>query len=110
MNTLVYKDFVGSFNYIEEEEKHYGKIQGISDLVTFEGTSIAEIKSAFIEAVEDYIELCKEVKKDPYKSFKGTFNIRISSELHRQATLKAKKHNLNLNQFVQKAIEQAVHK
>ncbi len=110
MNTLVYKDFVGSFNYIEEEEKLYGKVQGISDLVTFEGTSIAEIKSAFIEAVDDYIELCKKVNKDPYKSFKGTFNIRISSDLHRQATLKAKKHNLNLNQFVQKAIEHAVHK
>lgn len=61
MNTLVYKDFVGSFNYIEEEEILYGKIQGISDLVTFEGTSIAEIKNAFIEAVDDYIALCKEV-------------------------------------------------
>jgi predicted HicB family RNase H-like nuclease len=109
MNTLVYKDFVGSFNYIEEEEILYGKIQGISDLVTFEGASIAEVKNAFIEAVDDYIELCKEVNKDPYKSFKGTFNVRISSELHRQATLKATRHNLNLNQFVQKAIEKAVH-
>ncbi len=108
MNTLTYKDFVGSFNYIEEEEMLYGKLQGISDLVTFQGTSITEVKNAFIEAVDDYIELCKEVNKDPFKSFKGTFNIRISPALHRQATLKASRHNLNLNQFVQKAIEQAV--
>lgn len=60
MNTLKYKNFVGVFNYIEEEKVMFGKIEGITDLVTFEGTSIEEIKKSFIEAVEDYLELCKE--------------------------------------------------
>ena len=108
MNTITHKDFIGKFNFVEDEDIFYGKIEGISDLVTFEGTSVTELKESFIEAVDDYILLCKEANKDPYKSFKGTFNIRISSDLHRKAAMTAAKVNLNLNQFVQKAIESAV--
>jgi predicted HicB family RNase H-like nuclease len=110
MNTLKHKDFIGVFNYIEEEEIMFGKIEGITDLVTFEGISIEEIKKSFIEAVEDYLELCKEAGKEPYKSFKGSFNVRIAPELHRLAFIKAKQKKENLNSFVEHAIEQAVKK
>lgn len=108
MNTLSYKNFMGTFDYIEEENILHGKIEGISDLVTFEGSSIVEIQKSFTEAVDDYIELCKEANKDPYKSFKGSFNVRITPKLHRLAVLKATKLNLTLNQFVQSAIEKAL--
>ncbi len=108
MNTLTYNEFIGTFNYIEDEDILHGKIEGISDLVTFEGVSIPELKQAFIDAVNDYLALCLEVKKAPLKSFKGTFNVRISPTLHRKASMEAIKRNMNLNQFVQKAIEQAV--
>jgi predicted HicB family RNase H-like nuclease len=108
MNTLKHKDFIGVFNYIEDEEILFGKIEGITDLVTFQGQSIPEIKEAFKEAVEDYIELCEEVGKKPLKSFKGSFNVRLSSELHRVVAMKAVSKNMNLNQFVQKALEKAV--
>jgi predicted HicB family RNase H-like nuclease len=108
MNTLNYENFTGTFNYIEEDDVLYGKIAGINDLVTYEGTSIREIKKAFKEAVEDYIELCRKAGKNPYKSFKGVFNVRVSPELHRKAALKAIKLNIHLNQFVQKALEKAV--
>ena len=109
MNTLNYKGFVGVFNYIEEDEVLYGKIEGVTDLITFEGTSISEVKNAFNEAVEDYISLCEEVGKEPYKSFKGAFNVRLNPNLHRQVYLEAVKNNMNLNQFVQSTLEKAVH-
>ncbi len=108
MNTLKCNGFIGSFNYIEDDNILYGKIEGITDLVTFEGNSIKEIKEAFNEAVEDYISLCKEVKKEPYKSFKGSFNVRINPELHREVFMEAVKNNMNLNQFVQSTLEKAV--
>lgn len=109
MNTLTYNEFIGTFNYIEDEDILHGKIEGISDLVTFEGVSIPELKQAFIDAVDDYLALCLEVKKAPLKSFKGTLNVRISPTLHRKVSMEAIKRNMNLNQFVQKALEQAVH-
>jgi predicted HicB family RNase H-like nuclease len=108
MNTLKHKDFIGVFNYIEDEDILYGKIEGITDLVTFQGESIPEIKIAFFEAVEDYIMLCKEAEKEPLKSFKGVFNVRVSTELHRKASLEAVKRNINLNQLVQRALENEV--
>lgn len=108
MNTLKHKDFIGIFNYIEDEDILFGKLEGITDLVTFQGRSIPEIKTAFVEAVEDYIGLCEEVGKKPLKSFKGSFNVRIPMDLHRAAAMKAISINSNLNQFVQNAIEKAV--
>lgn len=105
MNTLTYKKFIGTFNYIEKEDVLYGKIEGINDFITFEGESIKEIKKAFHEAVDDYIESCQIHGKDPLKSFKGVFNVRVSSELHREASLEATRRDINLNQLVVKALK-----
>lgn len=107
-NVLEYKDFVGSVNYSGDDEVFFGKIEGINDLVNFEGESVKELKNAFIEAVEDYIEMCNELGKDPMKTFKGSFNIRISQNTHRKAYFKATKEGLSLNQFVQKAIDREI--
>jgi len=63
----------------------YGKIEGINDLVTFEGNSVSELKNSFKEVVDDYIELCQKANKEPTKSFEGTFNVRLTPELHKKA-------------------------
>jgi predicted HicB family RNase H-like nuclease len=67
-NMLNYKDFYGSVEYSNDDECFFGKIVGISDLVTFEGDSVASLKNAFAEAVEDYIVLCREAGKEPQYS------------------------------------------
>ena len=108
-NLLKYKDFYGSVEYSAADECFFGKIIGTADLVTFEGESVDSLKMAFAEAVEDYIVLCKEAGKEPQKSFKGTFNIRISPELHREAAVIASKEGISLNAFVERAIYDEVH-
>jgi len=105
---LVYKDFIGSVHFNADDEVFYGKIQGINDLVTFEGKTVSEIKKSFYNAVDDYIELCKKVNKEPFKSVKGSFNVRIHPELHKKAAIKAHILGISLNQLVQKAIEHEV--
>jgi len=103
-NMLKYKDFYGSVEYSAIDECFFGKIIGTTDLVTFEGNSVDELKKAFTEAVEDYLGLCKEAGKEPQKSYKGSFNVRISPELHRTAAFIASKEGISLNAFVEKAI------
>lgn len=105
---LIYKNFIGSVHFQAEDETFYGKIEGITDLVTFEGESVKELKAAFEEAIEDYLELCESIGKEPYKSFKGSFNIRINPHLHRKAFEKATINGMTLNQFVQSAIEREI--
>lgn len=107
-DVLTYKGFIGSVRFDADDKVFHGKIEGINDLVTFEGDSVKEIMEAFHEAVEDYIKLCKEAGKEPLKSAKGSFNVRISPEIHKKALEKAALMGISLNQFVQKAIEDEV--
>jgi predicted HicB family RNase H-like nuclease len=107
-DVLTYKNFIGSVQFSAEDKVFHGKIEGISDLVTFEGQKVAELIKAFHEAVNDYIELCKEAGKEPERPFKGSFNVRIPSDLHRKAARKATLMGMSLNQLVQKALEEKV--
>lgn len=107
-NILTYKDFIGSVSFSAANGVLHGKLEGINDLVTYEGESVSELKSAFKEAVEDYIETCKELDKPLFKSFKGSFNIRIPQELHYKASRLANVLNISLNKFVQSALEHEV--
>jgi len=104
-DVLTYKGFMGTVHFSAEDKVFHGKIEGIDDLVTFEGHSVEELKKAFHNEVDDYIALCKEMGKEPIRSYKGSFNVRISPEMHRKAVERATKKGLSLNQFVQTAIE-----
>jgi predicted HicB family RNase H-like nuclease len=103
-DVLKYEDFIGSVHFSAEDELFYGKLEGVDDTVTFEGSSVAELKMSFQEAVGDYVEICKSLDKEPHKSFKGTFNVRIKPVIHRQAAFKSAELGLSLNQFVEQAI------
>lgn len=108
-NILKYNDFYGSVEYSATDECFFGKIIGLSDLVTFEGDSVKVLKESFIEAVDDYLIMCEQLGKDPQKTYKGSFNVRISPELHREAAVKASLRGLSLNALVEKAIDNELH-
>ena len=105
---LTYEGYLGAVLFSAEDEVFYGKVHGINDLVTFEGKSVEELKKSFEESIDDYLESCKELGKQPDKIFKGSFNIRISTELHRKAALISTKQKISLNDFVKKAIAYAI--
>lgn len=105
---LQYKDYIGAIHFSTNDEVFYGKILGINDLVSFEGQSVKELKKAFKEAVDDYLETCKQLKKEPQKTYKGSFNVRIPTELHRQAALAAHQKGVSLNEFVKAAIDESL--
>ncbi len=107
-DVISYKGFIGSVQFSAKDDVFHGKIEGIDDLVSYEGTSVAELKKAFKEAVKNYIELCNKVSKEPFKSCKGSFNVRISKELHQAAMKKAILEGVSLNQLVQQAIKKEV--
>jgi len=106
IDRIEYGEFIGSVHYSAKDDIMFGKIEGINDLVTFEGASVKELRKAFKEAVDDYVALCAQAGKDPFKSFKGSFNIRIPADMHKELFRQATKEGKNLNQFVQEAIQQ----
>lgn len=102
---LKYKDFIASVHYSTEDEIFFGKVEGIDDLITFEGESVIQLKDNFKESVEEYLILCNELGKKPHKSYKGSFNIRIAPNLHRKAAEQALLKGIPLNQLVQEVLE-----
>ena len=107
-NLLSYKGYYGSVNFSAADEVFFGKIEGIHDLVSFEGETVKGLKHEFQKAVDDYILLCKKNGNPILKSLMGSFNIRIKPDLHQKAAIVALKKNISLNQLVQEAIEREV--
>ena len=86
----------------------HGQVDGIRDVVSFEGKNAKEIVKAFHEAVDDYLEYCTSRGRDPEKPFSGKFIIRISPELHEKAAIAARSSAQSLNAWVALTIEHAV--
>ncbi|ATW93631.1 type II toxin-antitoxin system HicB family antitoxin [Enterobacter hormaechei] len=103
---LKYKNYCGSVETSLDDMVLHGKIECIADVVTYEADSLPALKRAFEEAVDDYLETCSAIGKQPEKAMSGTFNVRVGENLHKDAYLSAKNQGLNLNEFVKKAIEE----
>lgn len=103
-NLMEYKGYFAKIEFSAKDEVFFGIIEGINDTVSFEGTSIDELKTAFHEAVEDYLDMCRRYGKEPQKTYKGSFNVRINPELHKKAAILAASQGTSLNQFVETAI------
>ena len=108
MNTLKYKGYIGSVAYSEPDKVFYGKLEGIDDLVNYEGESVQELTSAFHEAVEDYLIFCEEHNCKPEKSYSGAFNVRVAPCLHRDIANLAAEAGISINAFVKRALAEAV--
>ena len=105
---LIYKGFIGSVHFSTSDRVFFGKIEGINDLVTFEGTTVDELENAFHYMVDEHIKDCRKDGKPAEKSYKGSFNVRINPDLHRQATQIASVEGITLNQLVQRAIQREI--
>ncbi|EME1359681.1 type II toxin-antitoxin system HicB family antitoxin [Klebsiella aerogenes] len=107
-NMLKFKGYFGSVEFSLEDKVLHGKIQCVNDLVTYEAETLDGLQSAFEEAVDDYLETCMALNKDPEKPMSGTFNVRIGPDLHKKAYLSACAEGKSLNDYVKSAIEEKV--
>lgn len=108
MNSMLeYKGYHASVKFDAEDEIFVGEVFGINDSLNFHATSVDELKEMFKQSIDNYLELCEKIGKTPEKEFKGTFNIRISPEMHKKAALEAAKQGITLNQYVMQAISQS---
>ena len=103
-NYLEYKGYIGTVEYSANDDVLFGKIIGINGLISYEGDSVQSLKKDFEEAVDGYLEFCLEKNIEPQKTYKGSFNVRISPELHKNLALYAAMKNQSLNATVEEAL------
>lgn len=108
MNTMSYKNYLARVEYSDEDECFVGHIAGIRDVVGFHGESVSELKDAFEEAVDDYLETCERLGKDPQRPYSGKVMLRLDPSLHARAAMSAKAQGKSLNVWAQEALRKAL--
>ena len=108
MNTMEYKGFAARVEYSEADGCIIGHIAGIRDVIGFHGESVAELRAAFEEAVDDYLTTCEKLGRAPNKPYSGQFRLRLEPELHARAAMLAEAKGKSLNAWVSEVIEKNV--
>ncbi len=107
MNAMHYKNYSAQIGFDDEDEIFIGKIAGISDTITFHATSVDELRAAFHDAVDDYVEVCARIGKNPQKSYSGKLMLRVDPKVHANAAVAAEIAGKSLNQWSEEVLDKA---
>ena len=105
---LEYKGYLGTIEPELDNDTLYGKIAFIRDLVTYEAINIKTLREEFQFSVDEYLKNCEALGIEPSKSFKGSFNVWVKPKIHQAAVLSAQSIDMNLNSFVEQAMENEI--
>lgn len=106
-NAMTYKGYAARVEYDDEDGIFTGRIAGIRDGVGFHADTVEGLREAFREAVEDYLETCAKIGKDPQRAFSGQMMFRVNPEVHRKAALAAELAGKSLNQWAEEVLGKA---
>jgi predicted HicB family RNase H-like nuclease len=105
---MEYKGYVGKVEFDDDAGIFHGEILDTRDVITYQGRSVAELKKAFQESIDDYLSFCEQRGEEPNKLFSGQFVTRVPPELHRQVNLAASGAGKSLNAWVVEQLQDAV--
>jgi predicted HicB family RNase H-like nuclease len=106
MTPLSYKGYQGEVVF--EDGSLIIALLHIDDIIIGECTDSRKVEQVFRDLVDDYLATCKELGKDPCKQFKGSFNVRMTPERHRDAVMAASRAGKSLNAWVSDTIAKEV--
>ncbi|PYE46284.1 putative HicB family RNase H-like nuclease [Rhizobium sp. PP-F2F-G20b] len=107
MNVMSHKGYFARVEYDAEDEIFFGRLAGITDGVGFHAETVSDLKAAFHEAVDDYIETCTKAGKDPQKPYSGRMMFRVDPEIHAKAARAAALAGKSLNQWAAEVLAEA---
>ncbi len=108
MKAMIYKGYAARIEFDAEDAIFTGRLAGIKDVVGFHSDTVQGLIAAFHEAVDDYVETCRKVGKEPQKAFSGSLMFRVSPELHSEVARAADLAGKSINEWGQEAFEQAL--
>lgn len=105
---ITYRGYAARIEYDDDDRIFTGRIAGIRDGVGFHADSVNGLRQAFHDAVEDYLETCAKIGKEPQKAYSGRVMFRLNPETHRRAALAAELSGKSLNQWAADVLDRAV--
>lgn len=106
MNDLMkYREYSAIIKFDSECNLFRAEVVDINDLITFHGDSVQALDRAFKDAIDDYLEHCKEIGRTPEKPYSGKISLRMSPGLHKRTARRASEHGKSINAFIVSCIE-----
>ena len=102
---MEHKGYVGRVEYDDEAGIFHGEVMNTRDVITFQASTVKELRKAFRDSVEDYLAFCEERGEEPEKPFSGQFVTRVSPDLHRRINIAATLSGKSLNAWVTDQLE-----
>ncbi|CCD30224.1 HicB family protein [Candidatus Glomeribacter gigasporarum BEG34] len=109
MKPMTYKGYSARIEYSDEDDCFIGRLAGIRDIITFHGNFVEEVRHAFQEAVDFYLETCRQRNEAPQKPYSGKISLRISPNIHARMAMQADAAGKSINQWVAETLEHAIH-
>lgn len=109
MGYLKYKGYTGTVEYSDEDDCLFGKVRGLHGvLISYEGSTVEEIRKDFEGAIDDYLISCKERGVEPVKPYSGKFVVRMTSDLHSRVAAYAESTGTTINELINRAVKNEV--
>jgi predicted HicB family RNase H-like nuclease len=108
MNIMNYQGYAARIEYSDEDQLLIGHVAGIRDVIGFHATCVAQLRKAFEEAVDDYLETCRKLGREPQKAYSGKLSLRLESGLHATVAAQAELAHKSINQWVCDALSLAI--
>lgn len=107
MSRMTYKGYSARVEFDDEDGLFVGRVAGLRDGVNFHGETVPDLRAAFREAVDGYIDVCARVGKTPQKPFSGQLMVRVDPAVHARAALAAELAGMSLAKWTEAALDRA---
>lgn len=109
MNPMTYKGYSSRIEYSDEDGCFVGRVAGLKDIITFHGSSVDELREAFEQAIDFYLESCRKAGESPDKPYSGKLMLRLAPEIHAAVATAAEVSGKSINQWAAEKLSQAAH-
>lgn len=103
-----YKGYTAIVEFDSDEMVLHGRLANLQDVVSFQAESVGQLHAAFEEAVDDYLNLCRERGEEPDRSYSGRFVVRLDPKLHRRVAADAERKRMSLNSWIVEVVQRAL--
>ena len=76
MFVMQYKNYTGQVEFDDEAGLFHGHVANLREVITFQGTSVSELREALADSVEDYLEFCASRGEAPEHVKSGEAELR----------------------------------
>ena len=107
MTLMRHGDYIARVTYDEEIDGFFGEVVNTSDVITFYGRSVEELKREMATSIEVHLEACRAKGVAPSRPYSGKFNLRLSPAQHAQIAGAAATAGKSMNTWIAETLAEA---